>query len=48
MELSVGSGTVKSLWVRVKGQRNNVDVTVAVHCRTIDRTMMPVNYSLSN
>lgn len=33
MELKVGNGTVENLWVRIKGQTNNVDVTVGVHYR---------------
>lgn len=31
MELTVGIGTVESLWVKLKGQMNNVDVTVVVY-----------------
>lgn len=31
MELTEGIGTVESLWVRLKGQTNNVDVTVVVY-----------------
>lgn len=30
MELTVGSGTLESLWVRIKGQTNSSDVTTGV------------------
>ena len=33
MELAVGDGTVESLWVRLKGQTNKVDVIVGVYYR---------------
>ncbi|KAJ7408181.1 mitochondrial fission process protein 1 [Willisornis vidua] len=34
MELTVGNGSVESLWVRIKGQTNNVDVIVGVYYRS--------------
>ncbi|KAJ7412527.1 hypothetical protein BTVI_46127 [Pitangus sulphuratus] len=30
MELTAGNGTLGSLWIRIKGQTNNVDVTVGI------------------
>lgn len=33
MELTVGIGVVESLWIRIKGQRNNVDVNVGIFYR---------------
>lgn len=33
MEITSGSGTVESLWVRIKDQANNADVIEGVDCR---------------
>lgn len=33
MVLTVGNGTVKSLWIRVKGQTSNADVIMGVYYR---------------
>lgn len=47
MEFAVDNGTVESLWVRIKGQVNNVDVIVGVCYRppNLTRMMMSRYYS---
>ncbi|KAJ7428099.1 adaptin ear-binding coat-associated protein 1 [Pitangus sulphuratus] len=37
LELTVGNGTVESLWVRIKGQTNNVDVIMGVYYRPLSQ-----------
>lgn len=34
MELTCGNGTVESLWVRIKGQTNNMDITMGIFYRS--------------
>lgn len=38
LEFTVGNGTVKSLWIRIKGQINNADVTGSLTLDLPDRT----------
>lgn len=33
MELAVGTGRAESLWERIRGQTNNVDVSVRIYYR---------------
>lgn len=47
MELSSVNGTVETLWVRIKGQTNDVDVTESP-TDLLARMMMSMNYSLRN
>lgn len=48
MELTVGDGTVESLWITIKWQTNNVAVIMGVSYRPTARMMMPMNKALRN
>lgn len=48
MELTGDSGTVESLWVRIKGQTNN-EMSLGKSVKGyLARTITPMNYSLRN
>lgn len=48
MELTVGGGTVESLWITIKWRTNNVDVIMGVSYRPTARMMMLTSKSLRN
>lgn len=48
LEVTVGNGTVESLWVRIKGQINNAGVTVGVSFGSPRQDNDANKYSLRN
>lgn len=51
MEFAVGDDMVESLWVKIKGKANKVDVIVGVYNRlrvTAARMRTPMNHLLRN
>lgn len=43
MDLVVVTGTAESLWERIRGQTNNVDVRVRIYYRPLSQHDNPVN-----